>query len=229
MDWSRFAQQMAAMARDLLAQDSVRSTLDRITASATELVEGCTAAGILVLHDRKVETLAATDELVIESDRLQEQLAEGPCFDAARSSVGERVFRIADLTVEQQRWPVFAPQARALGVGSMMGFLLFTEDDDLGALNLYSREPGAFTEAGELAGWLLASHAAVALSAARTHSHMEQAVATRHVIGEAMGIIMGSHDLGEDQAFDVLRRYSQENNVKLREVARQVCEKGGLT
>jgi AmiR/NasT family two-component response regulator len=58
---------------------------------------------------------------------------------------------------------------------------------------------------------------------------MEQAVATRHAIGEAMGILMGSHSLNEEQAFDVLRRYSQENNVKLREVARQVCEKGGLT
>lgn len=28
----------------------------------------------------------------------------------------------------------------------MMGFLLFTDDEDLGALNLYSRRPGAFTE-----------------------------------------------------------------------------------
>lgn len=229
LDWSRFARQMAAMARDLLAQDSVSSTLGRISDSATELVEGCTAAGILVLHDHKVETLAATDQLVIDSDRLQERLAQGPCFDAARTSQGARVFRIADLTAEQQRWPDFAPQARALGVGSMMGFLLYTEEDDLGALNLYSREPGAFTEASELAGWLLASHAAVALSAARTHAQMEQAVATRHAIGEAMGILMGSHSLNEEQAFDVLRRYSQENNVKLREVARQVCEKGGLT
>ncbi|MFF7281051.1 GAF and ANTAR domain-containing protein [Streptomyces griseorubiginosus] len=228
MDWSRFAQQMAAMARDLLAQESVTDTLGRISASATELVEGCTSAGVLVLHDRKVETLTATDQLVIDSDRLQEQLAEGPCFDAARTSLGERTFRISDLTTESERWPVFAPRARALGVGSMMGFLLFTEDDDLGALNLYSHEPGAFTEASELAGWLLASHAAVALSAARTYAQMEQAVATRHVIGEAMGILMGSHRLTEDQAFDVLRRYSQDNNVKLREVARQVCEKGTL-
>ncbi|MFD5403163.1 ANTAR domain-containing protein [Streptomyces griseorubiginosus] len=228
MDWSVFAQQMAGMARNLLAQDSVAGTLDRISASATELVEGCTSAGVLVLHDRKVETLTATDQLVVDSDQLQEQLAEGPCYDAARTSHGERTYRIADLDAESERWPVFAPRARALGVGSMMGFLLFTEEDDLGALNLYSREPGAFTEASELAGWLLASHAAVALSAARTYAQMEQAVATRHVIGEAMGILMGSHHLAEDQAFDVLKRYSQENNVKLREVARQVCEKGTL-
>ncbi|MFD9514420.1 GAF and ANTAR domain-containing protein [Streptomyces mirabilis] len=228
MDLGRFAQQMASMARDLLAQESVNATLARITASATELVEGCDAAGILVLHGSKVETLAPTHQLVIDSDQLQARLEEGPCFDAAHRSQGERVFRIADLTSEQPRWPSYAPQAHALGVGSMMGFLLFTDDEDLGALNLYSRKPGAFTEASELAGWLLASHAAVAFSSARTHAQMEQAVATRHVIGEAMGILMGSRHLTEEEAFDVLRRYSQENNIKLREVARRICEQGSL-
>ncbi|MFF7387878.1 ANTAR domain-containing protein [Streptomyces scabiei] len=228
MDWDRFAQQMASMARDLLAQPSVDATLERITASATELVEGCDAAGILVLHGTSVETLAPTDQLVVASDRLQERLREGPCFDAARESEGERVFRISDFSGEQPRWPAYAPEARRLGVGSMMGFLLFTEEEDLGALNLYSRRPGAFSEVSELAGWLLASHAAVAFSSARTHAQLERAVATRHVIGEAMGILMGSHHLTEEQAFDVLRRFSQEHNIKLREVARRVCEQGSL-
>ncbi|WP_225827574.1 GAF and ANTAR domain-containing protein [Streptomyces naphthomycinicus] len=228
MDWREFAQQMASMSRELLAQSSVEDTLTCITSSATELVEGCDAAGILVLHGHTVQTLAPTGRLVIDSDRLQERLSEGPCFDAARTRQGARVFRIADFTHEQPRWPAYAPQARALGVGSMMGFLLYTDDEELGALNLYSREPGAFTEVSETAGWLLASHAAVAFSSARTHAQMEQAVATRHTIGEAMGILMGARHLTEQQAFDVLRRYSQEKNIKLREVARRICEKGDL-
>ncbi|MEU8585772.1 GAF and ANTAR domain-containing protein [Streptomyces sp. NPDC048664] len=228
MDWRTFAQQMAAMARDLLAQETVDDTLERITRSAVRLVEGCDAAGILVLRGRQVKSLAPTHQFVADSDRLQERLAEGPCFDAALRREGERVFRIADLTERQPDWPGFARAARALGVGSMMGFLLFTEDEDLGALNLYSHRPGAFTEASETAGWLLASHAAVAFSSARTDAQLQQAVATRHVIGEAMGILMGGHRLTEEQAFDVLRRYSQENNVKLREVARRVCDEGGL-
>lgn len=128
MDWARFAQDMAAIARDLLAQESVDATLERITGSATELVEGCDAAGILVLSGGEVHTLAPTDELVTASDRLQERLGEGPCFDAARIKEGERVFRIPDFTQEQPSWPDFAPQANQLGVGSMMGFLLYTED-----------------------------------------------------------------------------------------------------
>ncbi|MGW0706386.1 GAF and ANTAR domain-containing protein [Streptomyces sp. NPDC002643] len=229
MDWRRFAEEMATLARDLLAQDSVDATLRRITRAATQLVEGCDASGILTLRDGRVDTLAATEDLVNELDRLQEHLGQGPCYDAARSSVGERVFRIPDFTEEEPRWPEYVPQARKRGLGSMMGFLLYTEDEDLGALNLYSRRPGAFTPASETAGWLLASHAAVAFSSARTHAQLEQAVSTRHVIGEAMGILMGGHHLTEEQAFDVLRRYSQENNVKLREVARLVCEQGHLT
>ncbi|MEU6324847.1 GAF and ANTAR domain-containing protein [Streptomyces sp. NPDC047009] len=228
MDWPTFAQQMASMARDLLAQKTVNDTLERVTHSATQLVEGCDAAGILILQGKRVQTLAPTDRLVRDSDQLQEHLGEGPCFDAAHSQEGERVFRIADLTENHQRWPSYAPKAHELGGGSMMGFLLYTEDEDLGALNLYSRRPGAFTEASEMAGWLLASHAAVAFSSARTDAQMHQAVATRHAIGEAMGILMGGHHLTEEQAFDVLRRYSQENNIKLREVARRVCEQGSL-
>ncbi|WP_316311864.1 GAF domain-containing protein, partial [Clavibacter michiganensis] len=118
-------------------------------------------------------TVAPTHRLVGESDLLQQRLGEGPCFDAAHSAHGERVFRIPDLTTAEQRWTGFAPQAHQLGVGSMMGFLLFTEDEDLGALNMYSYRPGAFTEADETAGWLLASHAAVAFSCARTHAQMQ--------------------------------------------------------
>ncbi|MFF3645631.1 GAF and ANTAR domain-containing protein [Streptomyces sp. NPDC002564] len=227
MDWREFAVQMASMARELLAQESVSATLERITSSAVELIDGCDAAGVLVLGNGRAETLAPTDRLVNDSDRLQEQLGEGPCLDAARA--GHPVFRIADLDDEPGRWPSYAPQAHALGIGSVMGFLLYTDDDDhLGALTLYSKRPGAFTDACETAGWLLASHAAVAFSSAREHASMRRAVETRHVIGEAMGILMARHGLDEDGAFDVLRRYSQEHNVKLREVARQLCEQGTL-
>ncbi|MGK9461338.1 GAF and ANTAR domain-containing protein [Streptomyces sp. G6] len=228
MDWRYFAQQMASLARDLLAQETVDATLERITQAATELVEGCDEAGILILKGRKVTSLAPTDQLVIDSDRLQERLGEGPCFDAARPGQEERVFRIADFTEQTPRWPAFGPQAHELGVGSMMGFLLYTDDEELGALNIYSHKPGAFGENSETAGWLLASHAAVALSGARSHAQMEQAVATRHLIGEAMGILMGSRRLTEDQAFDVMRRYSQDNNIKLREVACQITERGSI-
>lgn len=228
MDWENFARRMASMARDLLAQDSVETTLERITGSAAEIVEGSDAAGILILHKKQVQSLAPTEALVVRSDEVQGRMGEGPCFDAARRSSEERVFRIEDLTAYQDRWPRFAAEARDLGIGSMMGFLLYTEHEDLGALNIYARRPSAFTANSETAGWLLASHAAVALSSARNADQLHQALNTRHTIGQAIGIVIERHKLSEDEAFNTLRRLSQERNVKLRDIARSVCETGGL-
>ncbi|MER5584593.1 GAF and ANTAR domain-containing protein [Streptomyces asoensis] len=223
MEWRDFAESMAELARNLLAQDSVQGTLDEIAASAVRLVDGCDAAGILAVRKGRSVTLSSCGELVEESDRLQGELAEGPCFDLAdRAKDGERVYRIADMSRPQPAWPRFAAAAHELGIGSMTGVLLYTHDEDFGALNLYARRPGTFGEDVETAGWLLASHAAVALADAHAVDQLEDAMKTRHAIGEAMGILRERHHLSEEEAFDVLRRISQQHNVKLRDVAQRV-------
>lgn len=212
---------LAGMARDLLAQDGVQNTLDRIVAHAVDLVDGCEHAGILLLHDRsRVETAAASGELVQLSDAAQHELGEGPCFDAAFRK--QEIYRIADMEATTQRWPRYAPRARELGIGSMMGFLLYTEQGDLGALDIYSTAANTFTRNSELVGWLLASHAAVAFSAARTSAQQQAAIATRQDIGEALGAVMERHSMAEDDAFQLLKKISQDRNVKLREIAQAI-------
>ncbi|MER7577124.1 GAF and ANTAR domain-containing protein [Streptomyces sp. NPDC126514] len=222
VEWREYAEQMALLARHLLAQDSVQATLDEIAASAVKLVDGCDAAGILAVRKGRAVTLAACGDMVHDSDRLQGELAEGPCFDLARRKDGQRVCRIADLSQPQPAWERFAAGARELGIGSMTGVLLYTDNEDFGALNLYARKPGAFGKDIETAGWLLASHAAVALADARTIDQLEHGMETRHAIGEAMGILMERHRLSEDDAFKVLQRISQHHNIKLRDVAQRV-------
>ncbi|GGX73859.1 GAF and ANTAR domain-containing protein [Streptomyces anandii] len=222
MDWREFAEAMAALSRRLLAQDALQDTLDQIASAPVELVDGCEAAGILAVRKGRAVTLAARGDVVAESDRVQGELGEGPCFDAARRVNGDRMFRIADLTQPQPDWPRYAPAARDLGIGSMMGFLLYADGQDFGALDFYSSRPGAFTRDSETAGWLLASHAAVALASARTVDQLEHALETRHAIGEAMGILRERHRLSEDDAFAVLRRISQHHNIKLRDVAQNI-------
>ncbi|MFJ9241186.1 GAF and ANTAR domain-containing protein [Streptomyces sp. NPDC101776] len=230
MDWQDFAQRMASMAADLLRQESSDAMLYRIVSSAVDIVEGCDSAGILLRDNDRIETLACTDALAKESDRLQERLGEGPCFDiaVAREKGGAPVSRTEDLTELRQRWPHYAPAARELGIGSMMTFLLFADAEEFGTLTMYAHRPGAFTGVSETAGILLASHAAVALSGARTHTQLHSALTTRHVIGEAMGILMERCHLDEDAAFALLRELSQQRNLKLWSIAQRVCESGGI-
>lgn len=226
-EWADLATALSEMALDLLDQVSVQATLDRIVAHAVSLVGGCDYAGIMVVRGDDVRTVAVTDEVVRESDRLQAELQEGPCFDASRDK--KRVYRIRDMTANSQHWSRFAPRARELGVGSMMGFLLYTRGDrDLGALDMYSSEAGAFTARSEQIGLLLASHAAVALSSAHHDANLEDALATRQAIGQATGIVMERCKLGERAAFAHIVKLSQNHNVKVRDLAHTINRTGEL-
>jgi transcriptional regulator with GAF, ATPase, and Fis domain len=215
---------LARMARDLLAQDSLQDTLNSIVAHAVELVDGCEGAGIMVVRKGRVHTLAATGDRARRSDRIQGELGEGPCFDAV--CTGTESYLVKDMAEDASRWPRYAPRARELGVGSMLGFKLFTEHENLGALNLYSARAGALTERSEQTGWLLASHAAVAFASARSDADLQGAISTRQDIGVAMGILMERHRISADEAFETLATASQNHNIKLREVARRVAETG---
>lgn len=221
------ATSLAHMARELLAHESVDSTLDGIVKHAAARVDRCDEASVMMLDSkRRLTTVAATSEVPRESDRIQAKLAEGPCFDAADQK--QEVYRVADMSARGDRWPNYAPQARALGIGSMLAFLLFTTRESFGALNLYSAQPDAFTQRSETVGWILASHAAVALAGARNDAQLHEAISTRQGIGEAMGIVMAHYKLSEDRAFALLRRISQTKNLKLRDVAHEVVVKGEI-
>ena len=91
----------------------------------------------------------------------------------------------------------------------------------------YGYLPHAFTGTAE-AGLLFARHAGLALLAATERHHLEQALHTRTVIGQATGIVMARYQLTADQAFDVLRRYSQHHNIRLCTVAETVVQIGSL-
>ncbi|HLS32536.1 MAG TPA: GAF and ANTAR domain-containing protein [Brevibacterium sp.] len=224
--WDVYPRLFADMARELFSQDSVAEVLDRIAAMAVERIDGCEEAGILLVDRRKREfrTPAATSDLVRESDRAQHECDEGPCLDAARR---ELTFHVDDMA-EETRWPRYRPRALELGIASMLGFELFTNEDNLGALDLYSRSPRAFGEDAREIGWVFASHAALAIAGARREATMREGYATRQEIGEAVGIIMERRRVTSEQAFDVLKTASMNSNTKLREVARQISQTGEI-
>lgn len=213
------------IARSLTAHRAYRLSLDSVVDLAHEEVPGCVAAGVLLVdHDhRALKTPAVSEELVIESDALQHVLGEGPCWDAAEQD--DAVFFVPDLAGES-RWPRYAPRAVQLGIRSIMAYAIFTDGAVTGALNLYGSKPHAFNEESRELGWLFASHAAVAVAGALKAAQLQEAMKTREGIGAAVGILMERHRLSADQAFDVLRRASQESNIKLRHVAARVLETG---
>ena len=217
---------MSRVARGLQERHGdVESTLQAIATAAVATVPHAEDCGIsYVIRGKKVEPRAWTSDLPRSVDALQERLGEGPCLDAVWRQLVVRVGNVG----ADPRWPTFAEQAPALGVGGMMCFQLFVEGDQLGAMNLYSAIPNAFGDESEEIGLMFASHAAIALAGAEHEQHLRQGMVTRDVIGQAKGILMERHRLTADQAFGVLTGVSQELNRKLIDVARELTDTGAV-
>jgi len=168
----------------------------------------------------RLETVAVTDPVAEKIDQLQLECGEGP----ALTVVAERdTVLVPDLDGEQ-RFPVWAPRALELGPRSMLAIRLHTNDNTLGVLELFHTEPYAFEPDDVAVAHILARHASVAVATARQEESLWQAVDARKLVGQAQGILMERFGIDGDKAFAVLRRYSQDNNIKLRDVAHQLID-----
>lgn len=208
---------MADAARQLGGMD-VGDTLGMATTLAVELVGGCEAAAVtLVKRRRQLETPAYSGDMAARGDLLQYEVGEGPCIDA----VWQEQFVISADLVEEDRWPLWAPRVvEELGARSMMCVQLFTSEDTLGALNLYSSQRDAFHDHQDrYEAEALAAHVALALFSAQQTEGLHAALVTRTIIGQAEGILMERFSLDADRAFQVLRRISSRHNTKLHQVA----------
>ncbi len=117
------------------------------------------------------------------------------------------------------------------GIRSSLSLQLFTDPDaviSLGALNLYSPQPRVFDADTRAEAVAFAAHAAIALESAQTEAHLRSGLKSRTVIGQAEGILMERLTITADQAFALLSRLSQQSNVKLRDVARNLVETGEI-
>ncbi|MDX6360481.1 MAG: hypothetical protein QOH37_3535 [Nocardioidaceae bacterium] len=208
------------MALSLHEEATVTETVDRVLDFARSAVD-CSHAGVVFVHAKQhIETVASTDPLVAALHDKQMELHEGPdlSIDEDRNSV------LVDDTWEEARWPTWASLAAELGFRSMIGTRLYTSQRTVGSLNLYDTRPHQFSASDVQVAHVLARHAAIALSRVQESAHLWRAIDARKLIGQAQGIVMERYDLEAERAFEVLRRYSQNNNIKLRDVAQMVVD-----
>ncbi|KLI04698.1 MULTISPECIES: GAF and ANTAR domain-containing protein [Mycolicibacterium] len=215
------AVRMAELARALAAPRSLDDILIDVTKAATELIPGVDTAGILLVGDGgKWDSLAGTSDLPSQLDELQMTYQEGPCMEAA---LGDIVVRTDDFR-EETRWPRYSKVAVEIGVLSGLSLKLYTTDRTAGALNLFGFQPRVWDSEAETVGTVLAAHAAAALLASRHTDQLTSALNSRDRIGQAKGIIMERYRVGDVQAFELLRRLSQDSNTKLVDIAQQVID-----
>jgi GAF domain-containing protein len=213
------------LARALHVKDpGLEPALQAIVSTAARTVSVARHAGVIVISRGKFIPQAATGRPPQLLDELQQKLNEGPCVSAAEQQVA---VRITDMSGET-RWPGFAAEAESLKVRSMVCLPLWIHERCLGTLSLYAEQAGAFSGQDERTAALFATLAVIALSEAQRADQLRSALASRDLIGQGKGILMERHRVTAEAAFGLLSRASQNTNLKLTEVARQLAETGEL-
>lgn len=218
-------QALDAVRSYVAGREPLSDTLLQVARIATSALRADMAGLTLLYPDGQARTAVSTSDEADELDQAQYDSNRGPCLEAFRTKAQLRV----DDTSTDRRWPEYAAVAVAHKVRSSLSSPLIVVGDGIGALNLYSSEPRHFDDddADDLA--IYASQAAVALANAQAYweqaslaEGLATAMQSRATIEQAKGVIMAMRGVPEHEAFEVLRKTSQDRNVKVRELAHQI-------
>ncbi|GAA1569138.1 GAF and ANTAR domain-containing protein [Kribbella sancticallisti] len=214
------ADTFARLATELHDSEGVEETVDTVVQFAVRALACCQAGIVLAVRGRRPEIGAVTDPLIERIHAVQIAADDGPMIAALQR---EELIRIADVRTDG-RWPHWAALVCASGIRTVLHLPLMVGNRASGVLSLYCETPDALTGDDEAVAHILARHASVAVASAQHEASLAQAVDARKLIGQAMGILMERYGLSDDRAFEVLKRYSQDSNTKLRDVAQQLID-----
>ncbi|MDJ0396470.1 GAF and ANTAR domain-containing protein [Rhodococcus sp. G-MC3] len=212
---------LAELSHAFFHPDSLEDTLLGVTAACTQLLPAAIGTDVLIISGKKFQSHAATNDLPVRLDELQEEYGEGPCIDAALDTL---VVRSNNLSADE-RWPRFSEAATDLGIHSVLSFKLYTSNEGVGALNIFGGR-GGFSSQDEEVGLMLAANAAMALYTVNKTQQFTSALASRDLIGQAKGMIMERYRLGSVQAFQLLSKYSQNENIPVHALAQRIVDAG---
>lgn len=224
---SDLAKSLTALSRFVLSEQSLQESLQRVAELSVRAVYGADGAGVTWVMEDKPVTVTAAGDFVRRIDEIQYALDEGPCLQAYAT---QELVLTEDLEREQ-RWPRFTPAALRHGLRGLVASPLTVRGTRLGALNVYALQARVFDETAAETAALFAEQASVVLANAEAFTRAQsaaanlgQALISRSVIDMAKGIVMGRDHCGPEEAFDRLRRMSQTQNRKLREIAQEMVD-----
>ncbi|MGY0004378.1 GAF and ANTAR domain-containing protein [Micromonospora sp. I033] len=199
--------------------------LDQVVRVAAEVVTPAVACGLTVRRDGGAFTVASSGDLAARGDEIQYGADEGPCLEALRQG---QVVEVVDLR-DDERWGRYREHALRLGIVSSLSLPMTVDRETVGALNLYATQPHAFTDPARRQALAFTDQASAALSVilrqadqSLLHQQLTDAMASRSIIDQALGVIMGQQRCTARQAFTLLRQASQNRNRKLRDVAAEI-------
>jgi len=209
----------------LLATDTFEAYVQQVVDLAAVRVHAGSSCGMTLGCGGRPRTVVSSDDLASRVDELQYEARTAPWLEAMDT---QEVVLVVDLGIET-RWGDYPSHAIGQGVRSSLSVPIPGTTVALGALNLYSRAPGAFGPEHVGRAQRFADQAAGSLQLATRlaeqailNQNLQAAMSTRSIIDQAVGVVMAQNRCSHDTAFGILRRASQNRNVKLWHVAADI-------
>ena len=217
------------LAELLLASSTFGDMMQKIAELSVRTVSGARTCGITMAHGGRVITVAASDSLGAQLDEQQYQIDEGPCLQALRTGI---IVTAPDLTAET-RWHSYPQRAVAFGVSSVYSSPLIVMGQTVGVLNLYGDTVAAFDsdECIEVVAQVVTLATVAITGTLRNYGdvtltdQLQEALSSRSVIDQAIGIIMGTQRCTAGQAFTALRTASQNRNTRLARICQDLVDR----
>ncbi|MET9493883.1 ANTAR domain-containing protein [Streptomyces sp. NPDC006552] len=214
----QLAEALTVAARQLHEQSGPAATLRTAVRLAVHLVPGVEHAGIVTVgRDLVPDSVAWSDDVARSAQALTGMPGHRPFWEQLWSAP---VATLADTT--EKNGP--GQSLSVLGVRAVLALRLRTDRNRLTALVLYGRKPGGHDETSLRVGRMLAAHVSVAHDSATVQEQLTAAMRTRDLIGQATGLLMAREGVDAAEAFDHLVRASQQQNIKLRELAQRYVD-----
>lgn len=227
LDEERLRRGLAALGDFDVASAGVVAAINEVVATVPTVIDVAGAGLMMIDSDLSLHATAWSDDASLAFERVQEETGEGPCVE---SLLNDKVVAVADIA-EDPRWPDVTTAVLDLGVHAVLGVPVHLDGENVGALNVYLREPHEWTddEVNAVAAFstVLRQLLSVAVLGGRSDELVDQlqrALDTRVVIERAVGLVMGRRDVDAVVAFNVLRAEARKERRRVYEVALEVLE-----
>ena len=219
------SQTFVELADTLVDEFDVIELLTVLTDRCVALLDAGAAGILLADADGALHVMAASSERARLLELFQLQNEEGPCLDCFAG--GQPVVNI-DLD-DTDRWPRFAPEARAAGYRCVQALPMRLREVTIGALNVFLDDRVTLAEADLVVGQSLADAATIAILHDRqlgehrvVMNQLQGALNNRVVIEQAKGMLAERADVDMDEAFARLRDHARKSDRPLSVVAAEV-------
>ncbi|WP_213817040.1 GAF and ANTAR domain-containing protein [Glaciihabitans sp. dw_435] len=221
---------LALLADSLRDGQDVVDTMDTLVQASTRFTSANDAGILLADATGVLHVVASSNERTTDVEEAQLGSDEGPCLECYHS--GEPV-EVSDLAREGWRWPHFVTIAESRGFRAAHASPLRLRGQTFGAMNLFSEQPGLFSDYDAALAVALAHVATISLVQQRTNrdhaatnDQLQRALGTRILIEQAKGILAQRHGLSVDAAFSRLRNHARTNRARLHDIADGVINQG---